>query len=384
MTIHTAMHDNVAQFCHDGRNLLQGLRIAAELLETAPDCDRPHLLSRIIGGTDCLCEYLDVTLERYKAAHDPDYSPPARPFSPASRTHLLVNNFAHHCANLSLSMTIDVGQCVPETVLGIPVLFTQVLTNFLSNALKYSPPGGCINVCIRSEGPMLRVAVSDQGPGISPDFLPRLFGKFSQAPDAKAGSGIGLHLCKRMVDSAGGQIGVEQTEGQGSTFFCKLPIELPETGAAVDCRAPEESISVAVSGHLVASASLPTSVLIVDDEPAVSEVAALALKRLGLVCESAHSVRAALDMVASSAYDLILVDEGLEDGSGLDLVHQIRATGNSVPIIGTSGYDYSGDFLAAGASAFLLKPYGTKQLRSAVTEMLSTGGVSVESAGSMN
>jgi signal transduction histidine kinase len=103
----------------------------------------------------------------------------------------------------------------------------QVLLNLLANALKFTPPGGRIDVVVRREGDHARCEVRDTGPGIAAADLPRLFKRFSQLDEGvkrRVGTGLGLSISKALVEEHGGQIGVESTVGRGSTFWFTLPL----------------------------------------------------------------------------------------------------------------------------------------------------------------
>lgn len=107
---------------------------------------------------------------------------------------------------------------------------TQVLTNLLSNALKYSPTDAPVSLTLRREHGMAQVAVADAGPGIAPDVLPRLFERFYRAPGAQVlhgsgvGLGVGLYISRKLIELQGGRIGVESTSGRGTTFEFTLPL----------------------------------------------------------------------------------------------------------------------------------------------------------------
>ncbi|HVP15590.1 MAG TPA: ATP-binding protein [Terriglobales bacterium] len=117
----------------------------------------------------------------------------------------------------------------------------QVLTNLLSNAIKFSPPEGRIEVRAETQGAMVRVSVRDYGEGIAAEDVPKLFRKFSQLDSGSTrpvgGTGLGLVICKGIVEQHGGSIGVESVVGEGSTFYFLLPYAVQGTGAGVS--APE-------------------------------------------------------------------------------------------------------------------------------------------------
>jgi signal transduction histidine kinase len=109
-----------------------------------------------------------------------------------------------------------------------PDRFIQVMANLLSNAAKYSPPGGTVRVWSELRGAMYRISVRDEGPGIPEEFRSRIFEKFSQADSSttreKGGTGLGLHIARRFVEHMSGRIGFDSEVGQGSTFWIDLPV----------------------------------------------------------------------------------------------------------------------------------------------------------------
>lgn len=113
-----------------------------------------------------------------------------------------------------------------------PLRLRQMLDNLIGNAIKYTPPGGEVNVSVRAEGGQVILQVTDNGPGIAPTDQPRIFEKFfrgENVPDNVPGSGLGLSIVKSIVDNHQGRIWVESALGQGSTFFVVLPAYMPPT-----------------------------------------------------------------------------------------------------------------------------------------------------------
>jgi signal transduction histidine kinase len=125
----------------------------------------------------------------------------------------------------NLSMTIDSGTV--DSVMTDPARLKQVVYNYLSNAIKFAADGGVIQLRTRWEdGTSFRIEVEDNGPGIKPADIPRLFADFQQLDSDRPnlGSGLGLALTKRIVEGQGGTVGVRSTPGVGSVFFAVLPI----------------------------------------------------------------------------------------------------------------------------------------------------------------
>jgi signal transduction histidine kinase len=111
----------------------------------------------------------------------------------------------------------------------------QVLTNLVTNAIKYSPPEAPISVALRRQGSKAHISVRDEGPGIQPDALAHVFERFYRVPGAQvlsgsaSGLGLGLYICKSLIERHGGQIGAESKPGRGSTFWFTLPLPNAES-----------------------------------------------------------------------------------------------------------------------------------------------------------
>jgi PAS domain S-box-containing protein len=148
--------------------------------------------------------------------------------------------------------------------------FIQVVTNLLSNAAKFSPRGGTVEVSVRVAAGRVRVAVRDEGPGIPEEFRSRIFGRFAQADSAttraKGGSGLGLHICRQLIGLMGGEIDFESSIGVGSTFWVEFPL----------------SVAAAVPGASGAPANGRRQVMILGREAFVVDFLAAAVASAGL------------------------------------------------------------------------------------------------------
>jgi CheY-like chemotaxis protein len=241
----------------------------------------------------------------------------------------------------------------------------QVLTNLVSNALKFSPEDGEVTIAVGDGAPgFMRFTVTDQGPGISEDQHARLFGRFVQLDAAdtrkRGGTGLGLAISRSLVEQQSGRIGVDSTPGQGSSFWFELPLvttrPLTPTGAAV-----------------VQSAG-PTqhTVLVVEDEPAAARVLEIMLQRAGYavaVVGSLGEARRALETLRPSA---VLLDVELPDGSGLTLAEELAARSAPIPVVVLSGRGPAEDFVEAPVAVWLMKPFAKEQLLRALKRVLTT------------
>jgi PAS domain S-box-containing protein len=209
----------------------------------------------------------------------------------------------------------------------------QVLANYLSNAAKFSPANEVVSIKVELGFGRVRVSVSDKGPGVSEEFLPRLFQKFSQADSSdsrqKGGTGLGLAICKEIIERMGGSLGVEPSAAQGACFYFELPCE------DATQKVPASRIEpVKNKPHL----------LIVEDDQATAEILSALLPGEHYDIDCAATGQAALELLQLRDYDLMTLDLNLPDMTGIDIVRYVRdtelkqaATGAPLPIIIVSG-----------------------------------------------
>jgi CheY-like chemotaxis protein len=239
----------------------------------------------------------------------------------------------------------------------------QVLANLFNNASKFTPRGGRVWLDAQADGPDLVIRVRDNGIGIAADQLERIFEKFAQLPRDEgmtdAGLGIGLHLARELVTMHGGSI-VARSEGlgKGSEFIVRLP--LIERDAAP---------AVALSPQAAPPAAL--SVLVVDDNPDITETMTLLLQAWGYRTLSASDGAAGLALVKAQQPDVVLLDIGMPRMDGYELARQIRALpgGKAVSLIAVSGWGQPADLARsreAGINEHLLKPVDPTRLREAL------------------
>jgi PAS domain S-box-containing protein len=259
----------------------------------------------------------------------------------------------------------------PLAVWGDAVRLTQVLVNLLSNACKFSQTGGRIWLDARRDDEEVVIAVRDEGRGIAPDLLPRVFDLFVQGDRSigrqEGGLGIGLALVKRLIELHGGEVAV-QSEGlrHGSVFTIRLPV-LHE--AAPASRDP-------TSTPAGATAAGKRRILVVDDNVDSAMSLAMLLTLGGDITELAHDGLEALTKFASFRPEVVLLDIGLPKLDGYETCRRIRAmpSGQDVVIVAVTGWGQEGDrqrSSEAGFDAHLVKPLEPETL-SAILARLRT------------
>jgi CheY-like chemotaxis protein len=209
----------------------------------------------------------------------------------------------------------------------------QVLANYLSNAAKFSPVQDTVTIQIEVQFGRARVSVSDNGPGISEEFRPRLFKKFSQADSSdtrqKGGTGLGLAICKEIIERMGGSLGIEPNTEKGACFYFELPCE--------------DATQKVPSSRMEPVKNKP-HLLVVEDDEATAEILSALLPGEHYDIDCVATGQAALELLQLRDYDLMTLDLNLPDMSGLDIVYQVRTAGllqaetaNPLPIIIVSG-----------------------------------------------
>jgi len=244
------------------------------------------------------------------------------------------------------------------TVRGDAKRLMQVMTNLLTNALKFTPGGGEIAVSVCPRDGLACIDVADTGVGMAAEFLPHVFDRFRQADESDArahgGLGLGLSIVKHLVERHGGTVeALSDGPGRGSTFRICLPLQ-EAPAPAVEPSRPR------VGGWDELPEDLAgLHVLVVDDDADTREGLCLALEVNGARVTPAESATAALAALARRVPDVIVSDIGMPGGTGLDLMRSVRSQFGAVPAIAISGYASREDreaALDAGFVEHLAKP----------------------------
>jgi len=258
---------------------------------------------------------------------------------------------------------IKVDFVVPGSVLFVRADRTrvkQLFVNLLSNAIKYNRVGGTVEVrCRAVAGERIRISFQDQGEGLTPDKLAQLFQPFNrlgQEGGVEEGTGIGLVVCKHLVELMGGAIGVESTPGKGSVFW----VELVQAGG-VDMRAHPLPLQTAAVANVVAGAPR-RSVLCVEDNPAnMMLVARLLARRPDIQLLCAKDGRSGVEMAQAAMPEVILMDINLPGINGLTALKILAGDPVTahIPVIALSANAMPRDIekgLQAGFFRYLTKP----------------------------
>ena len=276
------------------------------------------------------------------------------------------------------------------------VRIQQVVWNLVSNAVKFTPKGGRVDVSLRREQSSFQIQVSDTGQGISSELLPQVFDRFRQADSSTrrkfAGLGLGLSIVKYIVEAHGGTVeAASKGEGTGSTFIVRLPIravrigdeEEGENASGSNEGGAPHSVPIAPSRPLVRLDGV--HVLVVDDEADARRVMVMVLERVGAVVVTAGSVPAAMEALAQARPDVLISDLGMPDQDGFDLIRQLRDAAHDardLPAVALTAFVRKDDAhlaLLSGFQVHLPKPVDPHDLTSVIARLAGRSG-SVDSS----
>jgi CheY-like chemotaxis protein len=292
--------------------------------------------------------------------------------------------------------------------------------NLVSNAVKFTAAGSVkVAVAPASNGDGVRFDVVDTGIGIDPELLEQMFEPFTQADVSTTrlygGNGLGLAIAKELVELMGGTIGAESTRGTGSRFWFEVALPaVPDAGAAatldsasrveLDQSAPSQRLSAStVSANTPGpDAELPGTqqpdcapmlledrrdpaasplVLVVEDSPVNSLVAVRVLEHAGFRTRAFADARSALDALATTHYDAVLMDCQMPDMDGYEATQELRrreaGSGRRTPVIAMTAHAMTGDrerCLNAGMDDYITKPVRSRELVSLLHRWIGTGG----------
>jgi len=262
---------------------------------------------------------------------------------------------------------VNVGMSCPRFIKGDAVRLRQVLTNFIDNAVKFTPRGSVhlhANAGEANDKLRLRFDVSDTGIGLGEFQKQRLFQPYAKVDRANAsqGTGLGLSISRGLVELMGGEIGCESTPGQGSLFWFTIPTERADTSPSKDAAATGTLI-----GH----------VLVVENNAVNRMLIGAYLEEFGLTYDVVEDGAAGLERLATKDYDLVLMDIMMPELDGVETTKRIRKLGGDaaeLPIVALTAHAMKGDredYLAAGMDGYVSKPIRGSDLFAALKPYLS-------------
>lgn len=375
----------LATMTHELRTPMNGVVGMAQLLETAPlDDEHRGYVATLLTCADQTLTLINEVLELSKLEAG-RVELETRPFDPRRLVEDTIAVVAPQGAAKGLRLVTAIEPGVPREVVGDAHRVRQVLLNYLSNAIKFTPSGtitATVSATPRDGAFDLQFAVRDTGIGIPADRVDRLFQMFSQVDVSTTreygGTGLGLAISKRLAELMGGRVWVESTDGAGSTFYF--------TGHVGAVALPPARLPAVPAAPTVESG---LRILVADDNAVNRLVASKMLERLGIRADLAEDGREAVERVAAAAtagvpYHLVLMDVRMPGMDGVEATRAIRARlpGDASPrIMAFSANALAEDreaYLAAGMDGHLVKPAPFAELRRVVEDAIERAGLAVE------
>jgi signal transduction histidine kinase/DNA-binding response OmpR family regulator len=302
-----------------------------------------------------------------------------------------VKSFQPRAAQKKIALHFNIDAGAPKTVMGDPLRLRQIVTNLLSNAMKFTERGFvAVTVCTQpvEDSPgskQISVQVRDTGTGIEKDKLDTIFEKFTQADGSitrkYGGTGLGLAITKRLVELQDGQVTVESEPGVGSTFTITVPYQVIEAGAP-DAGERAGEMPARAASHADLPARIPR-ILVVEDNVVNQRVVLAILRKKNYKMELAADGREALNLLeASEPFDLVLMDIQMPVLDGLETTRLIRkeARWAALPILAMTAHAMTGDrerCLQAGMNGYISKPIQAAHLIATIERALAEAQVEI-------
>lgn len=363
----------LATMSHEIRTPLNGiLGLAQVLQQDVADATAKQDIQRIIDTTEILSRILNDILD-FAKIEDGKLETESRPFTVSELISSTAALFNAEAKKNDIELKVQLSGDTDQRLLGDPVRLRQILTNLLSNSLKFTHQGritvnGHVATSAMNNFDVL-ITVEDTGIGIANDHLPRLFQRFEQADSSTfrkyGGSGLGLAIVKGIVDAFNGAINVQSELGHGTKFT--LSFTFPKVTDS-----PEEEAASTSNAPLVKKLKF----LLVDDVQTNREIIRRGLKRDGHEFAEASDGQEAYELTKQYRFDVILMDLDMPVLDGLDATRLIRenSLNKDTFIVALSGFAYQEDVDAiqkAGMNLHVAKPINLNKLKDIIKKQFS-------------
>ena len=375
----------LANMSHEIRTPMNGVLGNVEILQTAPLSEQQsRIVDTVHSSATTLLDIIDEILDFSKI----EAGRLKLHYEPLDIRYVVdeqVNFFDAQARRKGLHLRALIPTELPTPLVGDPVRLRQVLTNLISNAIKFTHAGQItISLTVvgeRDDRVSIQFEVEDTGTGIPQDVQDQIFQAFAQADASTTrrygGTGLGLAICKQLVEMMGGVIGLESEVEHGSRFWFTLPLQRAaaselEVQASASSK-PSKTMDFAQAGPINAH------ILLAEDNAINQNVACTALEQLGCTVDLATNGKEAVRAVRERDYDLILMDCLMPEMDGFDATRMIRtaegASGDPthIPIIALTANALASDreeCLAAGMDDHIGKPFRMMELRERLVKWL--------------
>ncbi|MEG0559036.1 MAG: response regulator [Muribaculaceae bacterium] len=359
----------LANMSHEIRTPLNAIVGFSELLKDSDNIDEKTQFWNIINtNSDLLLRLIGDILDLSKIESGMIELRPEE-YDLSDKFNQIFSTLQQRYNNVDVTFNCENPYTVCEVLLDSNRV-TQIITNFVTNAFKFTPTGYIKMGYIYEDGGV-KLYCEDTGIGISVEKMDKVFERFYKLDNFAQGTGLGMAIAKAIVDAQGGKIGVTSTEGKGSYFWAWLPCEAAISTEPLkshndelqkECNKNTDSVSKAIA----------LSVLVAEDNESNYVLISALLK--GYRVLRANNGQEAIDMAKAEKFDIIFMDIKMPILDGLEATHKIREFDANVPIIALTANVFDQDkekALEAGCSKFIAKPINKDQLFEIIIEVLN-------------
>jgi PAS domain S-box-containing protein len=367
----------LANMSHEIRTPMNGIIGMIDLMEgTTITPEQKHYIKTIKKSSETLLNILNdiLDLSKIEAGKMQLKKAPVKLRNTMDKIYAL---FAQQALTKNINLYYHLSEKLSEYVLIDETRLLQILSNLISNAIKFTEGGGSIDIDLKKaripgQKNMIRCVVSDSGIGISPENIRRLFGIFSQIDNTTTksygGTGLGLAISKELARLMGGKIGVYSTLGLGSSFWFTFEAEPTKKTVIIDNKIVDNDIQI--EGYFEDE---KPAILLVDDNGVNRQVAGEILRKSGCIVTLVENGKKAIELVASNNYDLVFMDIQMPEMDGVTATKKIKAMKleTQPPIVAMTAYSMKEDkerFLSQGLDDYIAKPIRANDLLNKVRQ----------------